>query len=365
MLKDRSATALGPIGLILPTFAQDITPSWAAPPFAGAQSRSGLSPDEEEPASDPLETLVALCRESEDLGAGALWACDHLFWHGPCLECLTTLTVAATATERARLGTCVMQLPLRQAAVVAKQAATLQTLTAGRLILGVGAGSHAGEYEQAGVDYHTRGRRLDEGIARAAPVLVHRAGESRRVTPRQPASERYRQLPEPLPVPVWVGGSSEAALRRAARLGDGWMPLFVKPAEYRDALDRLAKEVDRAEREAGSVTPVMVLFVSVDDDPATARQRGTAWMSSFYGIPAKAFERHLVSGTAGEVADVVSRLPRRRRRARRRLRDRRPSARPVRTARLGAARRPASPCTRVTRRRMARPYTSWAPPSRP
>lgn len=278
----RPDTPLGPIGLILPTFAQDV----AAP-------------------ADPAAGLAAVCRDAEGIGADALWACDHLFWHGPCLESIVALSIAATATERAILGTCVVQLPLRQAAVVAKQAASLQTLTRGRIILGVGVGSHPGEYEQAGIDYHTRGRQLDAGIAE-----LHRSWASGGgVTTGDiddDGPDRYRQLPEPSPVPVWVGGSSEAALRRAATLADGWMPLFLGTTEYGAALERLAKEVDRAGRIAGAVTPSMVLFVSVDDDPDLGLRRGTGWMSSLYGIPPKAFERHLISGTAAEVAGVVS-----------------------------------------------------------
>jgi alkanesulfonate monooxygenase SsuD/methylene tetrahydromethanopterin reductase-like flavin-dependent oxidoreductase (luciferase family) len=116
---------------------------------------------------------------------------------------------------------------------------------------------------------------------------------------------RYRQLPEPEPIPVWVGGSSEAALRRAATLADGWMPLFVPPAEYREAIERLGKEIDRAGRPTEVVTPSIVLFVSIDDDPGRGLKKGTGWMSSLYGIPAKAFERHIVSGSAAEVAAVV------------------------------------------------------------
>ena len=168
----------------------------------------------------------------------------------------------------------------------------------------MGVGSHAGEYERAGIDYHTRGRQLDAGIAElrrawATGGMVSSDGH------RSDDDDRYRQLPAPPTIPVWVGGSSEAALRRAAALADGWMPLFLSPTEYREALDRLAKEVDRAGRAAHEVTPSIVLFVSIDSDPATARNRGTDWMSSLYGIPAKAFDRHLVSGTAAEVAATV------------------------------------------------------------
>jgi alkanesulfonate monooxygenase SsuD/methylene tetrahydromethanopterin reductase-like flavin-dependent oxidoreductase (luciferase family) len=290
------ATPLGPIGLVLPTFVQNTLPPWAA-----VSSPAG------NPGVEPLSDVAATCRRAEEQGADALWVCDHLFWHGPSLECMVVLAVAATATDRAILGTCVVQLPLRQAPAVAKQAATLQTLTRGRIILGVGVGSHEGEYDQSGIDYHTRGRLLDAGITELRRSWATGAGITRGSTePGAPAEHRYRQLPEPPAVPVWVGGSSEAALRRAATLADGWMPLFVKPAAYEQAIERLAKEADAARRPSGAVTPSIVLFVSIDDDPTVGLGRGTDWMSSLYGIPAKAFERHLITGTAAEVAAVVA-----------------------------------------------------------
>ncbi|MGB7051452.1 MAG: LLM class flavin-dependent oxidoreductase [Acidimicrobiales bacterium] len=289
---ERPATPIGPIGFVLPTFPQDI-------PLPGAPPSGRLSAD-----FDPLGALAAICADAVQLGAGALWACDHLFWHGPTLDCLTTLTVAATAAERVALGTCVLQLPLRQATVVAKQVATLQTLSRGRFILGVGVGRHAEEYEQAGVDYHTRGRQLDADIAElrrwwSAGHEPVGDGEPERRSP-------YRQLPEPPAVPVWIGGSSPAARQRAAQMGDGWLPLFVEPDRYRRDLDQLGVDVAGSGRAPGSVTPAIVLFVSVDVDSATALHRGTRWMSSMYAIPPKAFERHLVSGTAQEVADRVA-----------------------------------------------------------
>ena len=288
---ERPATPPGPIGLVLPTFVQDTVPPWAE-----ATDRC---------SDDPIAHLAAVCHAAEELGADALWACDHLFWHGPSLESMMTLAIAATATDTATLGTCVVQLPLRQAPAVAKQAATLQTLSGGRFILGVGVGSHPGEYEQAGLDYGSRGHHLDVGIEALRRSWASGHGVATGDTAGS-AAERYRQLPSPPDIPVWVGGSSEAALRRAATLADGWMPLFLTPAEYREALDRLAKEIDRAGRPVDAVTPSIVLFVSIDDDPTVGTVRGTEWMSSLYGIPAKAFERHIVSGTAREVADVIA-----------------------------------------------------------
>src|SRR6202035_5368334 len=106
------APVAGALGLLLPTFPQD---------------RNTL------PSADEL---ASTCRSAEAAGAGALWACDHLFWHGPALETLSALGVAAAATRRAAIGSCVLQLPLRNAAVVAKQAAALQHLSGGRMVLG-------------------------------------------------------------------------------------------------------------------------------------------------------------------------------------------------------------------------------------
>ena len=132
------------------------------------------------------------------------------------------------------------------------------------------------------------------------------AGRGRGDITSADATERYRQLPAPAPVPVWVGGSSEAALRRAAHLADGWMPLFLSVDEYGDAVERLAKEADAVGRHAGAVTPAMVLFVSLDEDCSRGVAKGTGWMGSLYGLPPKAFDRHLVAGTPDEVAAKVA-----------------------------------------------------------
>ncbi len=261
---------VGTLGLILPTFPQDRTvlPSAAV--------------------------LADLCRRAEVGGAGALWVCDHLFWHGPALEALSALGVAATATRRAAIGTCILQLPLRHAPAVAKEAASLDHLSSGRLVLGVGVGTHPGEYAAAGVEFRSRGRRLDEGID-----ALRRAWA---VSP----GDHYAQLPPTGSVPVWVGGSSEAALRRAARRGDGWIPLFVPPDEYGAALGRLDKEAERVGRDPGSLSRATVAFVSVG--ASGAEERGLSWMASLYGLAPRSFERHLVAGSARRCAAALARF---------------------------------------------------------
>ncbi len=233
-----------------------------------------------------------------------MWAVDHLFWPHPINECLTTLAIAAAATRRPSLGSCILQLPLRHPAAVAKQATALQHLSEGRFILGVGVGSHAAEYARVGVDFHRRGRLMDEGIA-----VLERAwagGDSGGPGGGGAAGSRYRQEPSSAPVPLWIGGSSPAARRRAARVGDGWAPLFLTPDDYSTALDALRRETEEAGRDPEAVEPAVVVFARVGaDDEAPAR--GAHWLSDMYGVPAKAFERHLVAGTAEACAATLGR----------------------------------------------------------
>jgi alkanesulfonate monooxygenase SsuD/methylene tetrahydromethanopterin reductase-like flavin-dependent oxidoreductase (luciferase family) len=237
-------------------------------------------------------------------GADSLWATDHLFWPHPIAEAMTTLAVAATATVRATLGTCVLQLPLRQPAVVAKQATALQLLSGGRFVLGLGVGSHAPEYARAGVDFHQRGRLMDHGIARLRAAWAagdHGGGDD---------PSGYRQAPSGGRVPLWFGGASAAARRRAAAVGHGWIPLFLTPVEYADSLAALRGETEEAGRDPEAVEPGVVVFACVGDadDDGGANDRGAAWLSDLYRLPAKSFRRHLVAGTPEACADALQRF---------------------------------------------------------
>ena len=237
-----------------------------------------------------------VCRRAEATGADALWAVDHLAWPGPMLECLSTLAVAAAVTTRPTIGSCVLQLPLRNPVAVAKQATTIQLISDGRFILGLGVGSHPGEYEEVGVTYEQRGRLLDQGLDEL----------QRAWTSADRNLSVYQQLPTSPPVPIWMGGSSPAARQRAARCGQGWVPLFLAPAEYGEALDHLRAETVAAGRAVDAVQAAVVIFLHVGEGEAHL-QRGTHWLSSLYRIPAKAFERHIVTGSAESCADQVRR----------------------------------------------------------
>jgi alkanesulfonate monooxygenase SsuD/methylene tetrahydromethanopterin reductase-like flavin-dependent oxidoreductase (luciferase family) len=237
-----------------------------------------------------------LCRRAEATGADSLWAVDHLFWPHPIGESLTTLAVAAVTTTRPLLGTCVLQLPLRPPSVVAKQATALQLLSGGRFVLGLGVGSHEPEYVRAGVDFRRRGQLMHEGVA----------GLRRAWAAPDSGNADYVQMPASPPVPLWFGGSSDAARQRAAAVGDGWVPLFLAPDEYRAALAALRRETAEAGRDPEAVQAGVVVFACVGDDDAAPVQ-GAQWLSELYRLPPKAFQRHLVAGSPEACARALGR----------------------------------------------------------
>jgi probable F420-dependent oxidoreductase len=199
---------------------------------------------------------------AEGLGFSHVLAYDHVLGANPqrpgglngpythesaFLEPLTFFSFVAAATQKLGLVTGILILPQRQTALVAKQAATLDVLSKGRLRLGVGLGWNDVEYEALGQDFHTRGRRIEEQVVLLRRLwtepLVTFNGEWHAVT-----DAGLNPLPVQRPIPIWFGAQVDAALRRAARLGDGWMPNYRTPAEALPSIEALARYLAEAGR---------------------------------------------------------------------------------------------------------------------
>lgn len=172
----------------------------------------------------------------------------------PILEALMTLAHLAAVTSRVGLGTEVLVLPQREPTLVAKQVSTLDTLSGGRVRLGVGVGWQEAEYEALGVDFRTRGARMDEALALVRACLgepridfegAHFRARAVAMEPKPPQGGR---------LPIWVGGNSEAAYRRAGRLGDGWMASRITDAgSARQALASIRRHAEAAGRDPSAI----------------------------------------------------------------------------------------------------------------
>ena len=196
------------------------------------------------------EAIRRAAIQADELGFADVWASEHIIipqgapyppsaiFYDPVL----TLTWAAAFTKNLGLGTSVLVLPMRHPLPLAKELATLQNLSEGRLILGAGVGWMAAEFAALGVPFRERGRRMDEGIAMMRAVW--REDPVSFAARHIPAViEQMRMLPQPVkPIPIWIGGSSEAALARAIRIGDGWHGSRLSPEQATPIARRLREQ---------------------------------------------------------------------------------------------------------------------------
>lgn len=225
------------------------------------QSQSALFAEPWEAGATPAD-LAEIARTADRTGFAYIASCDHVavprrlaagmgtVWYDP----VATLAYLAGITERVLLMSHVAVVGLRHPLVTAKQYATLDHLSGGRLILGVGAGHVREEFDALGVGFEGRGALLDETIDALKAALGPEE------YPRF-AGERFSfaglgQLPRPAQerVPLWVGGSSPAAVRRAAVRGDGWLP----QGDPRDRLPAQIARLHALREEAGNAEPVVV-----------------------------------------------------------------------------------------------------------
>jgi probable F420-dependent oxidoreductase len=165
----------------------------------------------------------------------------------PILEALMTLAHIAAVTSRVTLGTEVLVLPQREPTLVAKQISTLDTLSGGRVRLGVGVGWQESEYEALGADFKTRGARMDEAIALLRAYLTETRVDFNSKHYHATAMAMEPKPPQGGTLPIWVGGNSEPAFRRVGRHGDGWLASRVN-----EAADARRSRPHRAAEHGGS-----------------------------------------------------------------------------------------------------------------
>ncbi|MFP3961599.1 LLM class flavin-dependent oxidoreductase [Actinomadura fulvescens] len=212
------------------------------------------------PGTDPA-MLRAWAQTIEGMGFGLLMVSDHVAvtpdvaeqYPAPFYEPFTTLSYLAGVTSRIRLGTTVLIVPYRHPLLIARMAANLNQLSGGRLILGVGVGWARQEFEALGVPFEQRGRLTDEHL--------------RAVRAAWDDEYDYRSGP----LPIWVGGNSDAALRRAVRLGDAWHPLRFAMPWLNGALERLEAIADSEQRPVPPLAPRICLRLT--ESPVTGPDR--------------------------------------------------------------------------------------------
>ena len=268
----------------------------AAPPL-----RVGLMRQPDEPAGCRARDLAALA----SAGLDHVVTADHVsFRVGAGRDGLIdAASLLATGDLPVYVG--LYLLALRHPVLVARQLSTLAEGAPDRLVLGVGVGGEdRHEVEVCGVDPRTRGLRMDECLSVLRALL---AGGPVTHQGRFFDLDQALVLPAPsAPVPLVVGGRSDAALVRAARLGDGWLGIWVSARRYAEVVSRIADLADEAGRPDVAWRHGLNVWCGLGADRADGRKHLAAGMSAMYGLPFEAFERWSPSGSAEEVADFLA-----------------------------------------------------------
>jgi alkanesulfonate monooxygenase SsuD/methylene tetrahydromethanopterin reductase-like flavin-dependent oxidoreductase (luciferase family) len=264
----------------------------------------GISDQDGFAAASPRARRRLLGRAA-DVGLGHVTMGDHISFHGGTgFDGLITASTLLASHDTLPVLIGVYLLGLRHPMLAARQLSTLAQAAPGRLTLGVGvAGEDRREVSNAGVDPATRGRRLDEALALVRRLLdgeeITFSGEFFRL-------EEARILPSPQPpVPIVIGGKGDAAVRRTAELGDGWLGMFCSARRFARTREQiLAAAAERGRKAPPSWFGVCV-WCGLDGDAGRARELAAAKMEPLYRLPYEQFQHLAPAGTPEQVAEFL------------------------------------------------------------
>ncbi|MGH7913522.1 MAG: LLM class flavin-dependent oxidoreductase, partial [Candidatus Binataceae bacterium] len=237
-----------------------------------------------------VKGVVEFARLAERLGYDYLTCGEHVMFHGPVSNSLVALSVAAGATEKIKLMSSIVLLPLYNPVILAKQASVLDVASGGRYHMGVGIGGEfPKEFEACGVPVKQRGSRSNEALE-----VIRRLWTEKNVS----FEGRYTRFSgvtlEPAPTqkphpPIWVAGRKEPAMRRAAKYADGWLPYMYTPEMLRESLAKIETFGREAGRDMSAFRPGLFIFTSVypnrkEAEEVAARSLGKNYAQDFSKI---------------------------------------------------------------------------------
>ena len=263
----------------------------------------GVTPD--------VKELLTYAERAEELGFESLWVWDHLLLGVkpafPILESLTVLAAIAARTNRIKLGTSVLVMPLRNPVVLAKVLATLDHISNGRLILGTAAGWYAREFDAAGVPFTQRGAIFERNLN-----LVLKLWSEYSVT-AEVDNLTFRNatlLPKPLQNPrptVLIGGYADVVLRRVARLADGWLTYFYTPEGFKNSWNKILAYASAYGRDPNLLRATNELAIYVGPPAEKAKPIVRKWLTTEWDISRGSDSTldHAVHGTPAECAEQL------------------------------------------------------------
>jgi probable F420-dependent oxidoreductase len=204
-------------------------------------------------ATSSVESLSAVAVEAEALGYDSVWTTDHVLMsrnsgtpYERILDSIASLAYLAPQTRKVRLGVSSLIIAMRNPAIVAKQLASIDAFSGGRVLLAIGVGWNQREFTSVGTDFHDRGRRVNESIRLLRSLWRGETDFESKRLPQKFEDAVFEPRPASKEIEIWIGGNSEPAMRRAANLGDAWHPNVYPMDAFRDLVTQFRKVSPKA-----------------------------------------------------------------------------------------------------------------------
>jgi probable F420-dependent oxidoreductase len=251
----------------------------------------------------PPQFVTQMAAKVEQAGLHSFWVNDRVVYDN--LDAITTIAAAAGVTRRIKLGTSVLLAPVRHPVLLAKSLATVDFLSVGRLICGFGLGNRKDDYESAGVPFERRGARMAEGIELMKKLWREASGTHQ---------GKFYQTPDlvigPRPIqseiPIWIGGSAEPALKRAARLADGYLCGSSGLQRFPELWEKISGYATAAGRDPAAIDKAALTFIAIDDDKRRAVAACEAYLKRYYGKVPVNVETLMVVGAPAACAERIA-----------------------------------------------------------
>ncbi len=247
--------------------------------------------------------VTAMAKKCEEMGLHSFWLIDRIAYDN--LEPLTVLAAVAAVTKRIKLGTSVLLAGLRHPTLLAKTVGTLDFLSQGRLILGIGFGSRESDFAAVGIPFKGRGSRAEETVK-----LMRRLWTEDRVSFQGKFFhvENLTIGPKPLqsPLPIWMGGGAEIVLKRVAKLADGYICSSSAIQEFPSLWEQICCFASEVGRNPQEIEKAGLTFMAIDENRVRAVEACAAYLNRYYGQVRMDIEKHLIVGGSEACAERIT-----------------------------------------------------------
>ncbi|MEG6508872.1 TIGR03619 family F420-dependent LLM class oxidoreductase [Methyloligella sp. 2.7D] len=263
------------------------------------------------PEMPDAKALVDYGVHAEELGYDSVWVWDHILLgvdpNFPIIDSLTVLTGIAARTSRIKMGTGILVLTLRNPVVLAKQLASMDQLSRGRLVMGMAAGWYKREFDAVGVPFEKRGKIMDENLEIMSRLWTEEKVSGEYLNHNLRSAVMYPKPYQSPRMPILIGGYVDRVLKRAATRGDGWLTYFYQPEDFKRSWDKIRNFAEEAGKDPDTVLNASQLPIMVGDSREAVHDEMMEWLNAEWDFPSHS-DCSRDSAIMGNVDDCVEQL---------------------------------------------------------